>query len=91
MNRDIVESFADMVKMKGLDKDVLAGILEDVFGILIRKKYGEEVKFDVVVNVDRGDVELFLEKEIVEEVEDPDTQISMDEVNKKGNEDELEV
>ena len=91
MNRDIVESFADMVKMKGLDKDVLAGILEDVFGILIRKKYGEEAKFDVVVNVDRGDIELFLEREIVEEVEDPDTQISMDEVNKKGNEDELEV
>ncbi len=91
MNRDIVESFADMVKIKGLDKDVLAGILEDVFGILIRKKYGEEVKFDVVVNVDRGDIELFLEREIVEEEEDPDTQISMDEVNKKGNEDELEV
>ena len=91
MNRDIVESFADMVKMKGLDKDVLAGILEDVFGILIRKKYGEEAKFDVVVNVDRGDIELFLEREIVEEVEDPDTQISVDDVNKKGNEDELEV
>jgi len=91
MNRDIVESFADMVKIKGLDKDVLAGILEDVFGILIRKKYGEETKFDVVVNVDRGDIELFLEREIVEEVEDPDTQISIDEVNKKGNEDELEV
>ena len=91
MNRDIVESFADMVKMKGLDKDVLAGILEDVFGILIRKKYGEEAKFDVVVNVDRGDIELFLEREIVEEVEDPDTQISIEEVNSKGNEDELEV
>ena len=91
MNRDIVESFADMVKIKGLDKDVLAGILEDVFGILIRKKYGEEAKFDVVVNVDRGDIELFLEREIVEEVEDSDTQISIDEVNSKGNEDELEV
>lgn len=91
MNRDIVESFADMVKIKGLDKDVLAGILEDVFGILIRKKYGEEAKFDVVVNVDRGDIELFLEREIVEEVEDPNTQISMDDVNSKGNEDELEV
>jgi len=91
MNRDIVESFSDMVKIKGLDKDVLAGILEDVFGILIRKKYGEEAKFDVVVNVDRGDIEIFLEREIVEEVEDPDTQISIDEVNSKGNEDELEV
>ncbi|RKZ00356.1 MAG: transcription termination factor NusA [Ignavibacteriae bacterium] len=91
MNRDIVESFADMVKIKGLDKDVLAGILEDVFGILIRKKYGEEAKFDVVVNVDRGDIEMFLEREIVDEVEDPDTQISIDEVNLKGNDDELEV
>ena len=91
MNRDIVESFADMVKIKGLDKDVLAGILEDVFGILIRKKYGEEAKFDVVVNVDRGDIEIFLEREIVDEVEDPDTQISIDEVNLKGNDDELEV
>ncbi len=91
MNRDIVESFADMVKMKGIDKDVLAGILEDVFGILIRKKYGEEAKFDVVVNVDKGDIEIFLEREIVEEVEDPDIQISIDEVNLKGNEDELEA
>ena len=91
MNRDIVESFADMVKIKGLDKDVLAGILEDVFGILIRKKYGEEAKFDVVVNVDRGDIEIFLEREIVDEVEDPDIQISIDEVNLKGNDDELEV
>jgi len=42
MNREIVESFADMVKMKGIDKDVLAGILEDVFTLLVRKKYGEE-------------------------------------------------
>lgn len=91
MNRDIVESFADMVKIKGIDKDVLAGILEEVFGILVRKKYGEEAKFDVVVNVDRGDIEIFLEREIVKEVEDPNLQISIDEVNKKGNEDELEV
>ena len=43
------------------------------------------------MNVDRGDIEIFLEREIVEEVEDPDTQISIDEVNSKGNEDELEV
>ena len=42
MNRDIVESFADMVREKGIDKDVLAGIIEEVFGILVMKKYGEE-------------------------------------------------
>ena len=91
MNREIVESFADMVKTKGIDKDVLAGILEDVFGLLVRKKYGEEAVCDVVVNMDRGDIEIYLERQIVEEVTDPATQISIEEVNRKGNEDELEV
>ena len=91
MNREIVESFADMVKMKGIDKDVLAGILEDVFGLLVRKKYGEEARCDVVVNMDRGDIEIYLERQIVDEVIDPGTQISIEEVNRKGNEDELEV
>ena len=91
MNRDIVESFADMVKSKGIDRDILAGILEEIFGLLVKKKYGEDVKYDVVVNMDRGDIEIFLEREIVEEVTDPVTQISIDEVNKRGNEDELEV
>ena len=91
MNREIVESFTEMVKDKGMDKDVLAGILEEVFGVLVKKKYGEEAKFEVVVNMDRGDIEIFLEREIVEEVTDPNIQISIDEVNRKGNEDELEV
>lgn len=91
MNREIVDSFADMVKMKGIDKDVLASILEDIFGLLVRKKYGEDAHYDVVVNMDRGDIEIYLEREIVDEVTDPNTQISLDEVNQKGNEDQLEV
>ncbi len=91
MNYDIVESFAQMVREKGIDRDVLGGILEEIFGLLVKKKYGEEAKFDVVVNMDRGDIEIFLEREIVDVVEDPNTQIGIDEVNKKGNEDELEV
>ncbi len=91
MNPDIVESFAQMVREKGVDKDVLAGIIEEIFGMLVRKKYGEESKYDVVVNMDRGDIEIFLERLIVEKVEDPNTQISIEEVNKRGNDDELEV
>lgn len=91
MNREIVESFADMVKMKGIDKDVLAGILEEVFTLLVRKKYGEEARCDVVVNMDRGDIEIYLERQIVDEVIDPGTQISIEDVNKKGNEDDLDV
>jgi N utilization substance protein A len=91
MNVDIVESFSQMVREKGIDKDVLGGIIEEIFGLLVRKKYGEDAKFDVVVNMDKGDIEIFLEREIVDQVENPNLQISIDEVNRKGNPDELEV
>jgi N utilization substance protein A len=91
MNFDIVESFAQMVRDKGIDKDVLGGILEEIFGLLVKKKYGEEAKFDVVVNMDRGDIEIFLERSVVDQVTDPNAQISLEEINKKGNSDELEV
>ncbi len=91
MNTDIVESFSQMVREKGVDKDVLAGIIEEIFGMLVKKKYGDDAKYDVVVNMDRGDIEIFLEREIVEEVENPNTQISIEEVNSRGNDDELDV
>jgi transcription termination/antitermination protein NusA len=91
MNADIVESFSQMVREKGVDKDVLAGIIEDIFGMLVKKKYGEEAKYDVVVNMDRGDIEIFLEREIVDTVENPNLQISIEEINRRGNDDELEV
>jgi N utilization substance protein A len=91
MNSEIVESFAQMVRDKGIDKDVLAGILEEIFGLLVRKKYGDEAKYDVVVNMDRGDIEIFLEREIVDIVENPNLQVSLEEVNRKGNEEVLEA
>ena len=91
MNSSIVESFSYMVREKGLDKDVLGGIIEEVFGVLVKKQFGQDANFEVVVNMDRGDIEIFLEREIVDDVEDPYTQISIDELNEKGNEDELEV
>lgn len=91
MNREIVDSFTEMVRDKGIDKDVLAGILEDIFVILVKKKYGEDAQSEVIVNMDRGDIQIFLEREIVDEVTDAGLQISIDEVNVKGNEDELEV
>jgi transcription termination/antitermination protein NusA len=91
MNTEIVESFAQMVREKNIDKDVLGGIIEEIFGILVRKKYGNEAVYDVVVNMDKGDIEIFLEKQIVEEVVDPNIEISINEVEKRGNEDGLEV
>ena len=91
MNSEIVESFAQMVREKSLDKDVLAGIIEEIFGIMVKKKYGLEAKYDVVVNMDKGDIEIFLERVIVDTVIDPSIEISLDELNAKGNIDELEV
>jgi N utilization substance protein A len=75
MNSEIVESFSQMVREKGIDKDILTGIVEDVFSMMVRKKYGQDAKFDVVVNMDKGDIEIFYEREVVETVENPMTQV----------------
>ena len=75
MNSEIVESFSQMVREKGIDKDILTGIVEDVFSMMVRKKYGQDAKFDVVVNMDKGDIEIFYEREVVDLVENPITQI----------------
>jgi N utilization substance protein A len=77
MNSEIVESFSQMVREKGIDKDILTGIVEDVFAMMVRKKYGQDAKFDVVVNMDKGDIEIFYEREVVETVENPVTQIDV--------------
>jgi N utilization substance protein A len=86
MNYEIVESFSQMVREKRMDKDMLTGIIEDVFSMMVRKKYGMEARFDVVVNMDKGDIEIYLEKEIVETVTDPSTQIELETVRKKTDE-----
>jgi len=91
MNNAIVEAFSQMVKGKNVDRDVLENIIEEIFGVMVKKKYGLEANFDVIANMDKGDIEIFLEREIVEEVEDPALEVSIDEVNKAGNEEELEV
>ncbi len=84
MNHEIVESFAQMAREKGIDKDILIGIVEDIFGMMVKKKYGPNVKYDVVVNMDKGDIEIYLEKEVVEVVEDPSIQISVTDAQKKS-------
>jgi N utilization substance protein A len=90
MNHDIVESFSGLVREKNIDKDILAGIVEDIFGMMVRKKYGQNAKFDVVVNMDKGDIEIYLERAVVDVVEDPNTQIDVAAARKLSGE-ELEV
>jgi transcription termination/antitermination protein NusA len=87
MNHEIVESFSQMVREKGIDKDILIGIVEDIFGMMVKKKYGPNSKYDVVVNMDKGDIEIYLEKEVVNVVEDPSIQISVSDARKKSGDD----
>lgn len=91
MSLELSESFSQMVREKGLDKDHLAGIIEELFGSLAKKKYGEDAKVDVVFNTDKGEIEIFLTREIVETVTDENKEISLEEVNRLGNEDELDI
>jgi len=79
-----------MVREKGIDKDILAGVVEDVFSMMVRKRYGQEAKFEVVVNMDKGDIEIFLEREVVEVVEDPNRQIGLSTARELSGE-ELEI
>ncbi len=87
MNHEIVESFAQMVREKGIDKDILVGIVEDIFGMMVRKKYGPTAKYDVVVNMDKGDIEIYLEREVVETVVDPVAQVDLKEARRHSGED----
>ncbi len=77
----LVESFAEFARSKNIDRATLMGVLEEVFRTMIRKKFGSDENFDVIINVDKGDIQAFREREIVEdgEVEDEATQISLSE------------
>ncbi len=76
----IIDAFAEMAKEKNIDRDLLQGIVEETFSMLVKKKYGLEANFEIVVNLDKGDIEIYLIREIVEEVEDPSLQIALDDV-----------
>ena len=86
MNYEIVESFSQMVRERRIDKDMLTSIIEDVFTMMLRKKYGPDARFEVIVNMDKGDIEIYLEKVVVETVTDPNTQIDLESVRKKTDE-----
>lgn len=75
----IVDAFHEMAKEKNIDRETLQKILEDVFSLMVRKKYGQNARFDIVLNVDKGDIEIYLKREIVEFVTDPVVEISLEE------------
>lgn len=86
----IIEAFNEMAREKSIDRDLLQGIVEETLSAMVRKKYGLESNFDIIVNMEKGDIEIYLMREIVEEVENPELQISVEEVREQtGDEPEI--
>ena len=72
------DAFAEFKNQKNIDRATMMGVLEDVFRTQIIKTYGSADNFDIIINIDKGDCEIYWNREVVEEVEDPNTQIAID-------------
>ena len=77
----LVSSFAEIAREKGIDRDALQIIMEDVFRAMIRKRYGADESFEIIFNPDHGDIQILHIREVVPDldVEDPVTQIEASE------------
>ena len=61
----LIESFAEFASSKNIDRPTMLRIVEDVFRTMIRKKYGTDENFNVIINADKGDLEIWWMREIV--------------------------
>ena len=76
---NLIETFAEFKDFKSIDRETFMNILKDIFHSVLLKKYGTDAQFEIIVNVDRGDLEIQRYREIVEdgEVENESTQVSL--------------
>ncbi len=83
-NIGLIESFVEFKDERGIDKEELMNIIEDSLKTLLRKRYDSDDHFDVIVNPDKGDFQILLNKVIVEDEmsEDDDLEIELSEARK---------
>ena len=74
---ELKDAFAEFKNQKNIDRATMMGVLEDVFRTQIIKTYGSADNFDIIINTDKGDCEIYWNREVVEEVEDPNTEIAI--------------
>ena len=81
---NLVDSFKEFKEFKNIDREVMMGILEDVFRAMILKKYGDDSNFDIIINPEKGDLEIWRNRTIVAdgEVEDENEEIALSEALK---------
>jgi len=84
LSKQIISSFAEIAHEKGIDKDMLLSILEDVFRTMIRKKYESDDAFEVILNADRGEIQILHVQEVVpaDELTDAVAEISFEDAQK---------
>ncbi|MBR3489620.1 MAG: transcription termination/antitermination protein NusA [Bacteroidales bacterium] len=75
---DLIDSFQEFKEFKNIDRETLMHILEEVFRAALAKRYGTEDNFDIIVNIDKGDLEIFRNRTIVEDgkVQDENLEIA---------------
>ncbi len=81
----LIESFTEFAKQKNIDRPTMIRILEDVFRTMIKKKYHSDENFDIIINVDKGDLEILRYRQVVDDAAeniDPNTQITLSEAKK---------
>jgi N utilization substance protein A len=81
---NLTDTFAEFKELKSIDRPTMMSVLEDVFRSMIIKMYGSDDNYDIIINIDKGDFEIWRNREVVEdgEVEDPNRQIALSEAKK---------
>lgn len=88
---NLIETFSEFKELKNIDRATMMSVLEDVFRNLLLKNYGTDENFDIIINPDKGDLEIWRNREVVAdgEVEDSNLQISLSEAKKIDDDYEL--
>ena len=83
VNRELIEVFSEIAREKNVERSELATILEELFLYIIEREYGDSSNCSCIVNLDKGEIEIYAEKTIVEEIDDYKVEITLDEAIKK--------
>ena len=80
-NINLIDSFAEFKELKNIDRVTMMSVIEEVFRSVLVRQYETDENFDIIINIDKGDFEIWRNREVVEddEFEDPNTQITLTE------------
>ena len=82
VNRELIEVFSEIAREKNVERSELGSIIESLFLHLVERERGDASNCSVIVNLDKGEFEIYVEKDIVEDVEDPVMEITLEEIAK---------